>query len=126
MVVTNLWIWSFLQGSVKGVGNVSAVALPSLQRGGKSVIIDVNDADNFSRGHIPDSVNFPMAELKEENHELLKHKDKTVILACQSGNKSSKAARTLQTLGFEKLHILSGGLMSWSKENLPLNSTADK
>lgn len=103
---------------------MSALALPALQRGGKSVIIDVNDAESFARGHIPASINIPQSEINADNKALMKHRTKTVIVVCQSGNKSSKAARTLLSLGFEKLHYLNGGLMSWGKENLPMESKA--
>ena len=123
VVVTNLWIWSFLQGSVKGVGSVSAMGMPALQRGGKSVTIDVSDTANFDSGHIPDATNIPLAELSADNKALMKHEKKTVILVCETGSKSSKAARALVSLGFENLHILSGGMISWNKENLPTEST---
>lgn len=126
VVVFNLWIWSFLQGKVKGVGSVSALALPALQRGGKSVIIDVNDAKDFELAHIPDAINVPVADINAENKALLKHRDKTVILVCQTGTKSSKAARSLSALGFDNLHCLNGGLSSWTKENLPTQSGASK
>jgi len=112
-----------VQGNVKGVSKVSALALPALQRGGKSVILDVNPSDSFAKAHIPDAINVPVDEINAENSALMKHKNKTVILVCQSGGQSSKAARTLVNLGFSDLHILDGGLMSWSKENLPLSST---
>ena len=124
VIVANLWIWSFLQGSVKGVGSVSALSLPALQRGGKSVIIDVNTPESFAKGHIPDAINVPVADINADNKALMKHRDSTVIIVCQSGNQSSKAARSLLSLGFEKLHILNGGLVSWNKENLPLESEA--
>ena len=124
VIVANLWVWSFVSGNVKGVGTVSPLTMPALQRGGKSVIIDVRPADTFAKAHIPDAVNFPVNEINAENSQLLKHKNKTVILVCQTGGQSAKAARTLVSLGFEDLHILGGGLMSWSKENLPLESSA--
>lgn len=125
VIVANLWVWSFVQGSVKGVSKVSALALPALQRGGKSVILDVSPADSYAKAHIPDAVNVAVADISADNTALMKHKDKTVILVCQSGGQSAKAARSLVELGFSDLHILNGGLMSWSKENLPLESSSD-
>ena len=122
VVVANLWVWSFVQGKVKGVSTVSPLSLPALQRGGKSVIMDVSPQENFAKAHIPDAINFPVNEINADNSALMKHKSKTVIIVCQSGTQSSKAARSLVALGFEDLHILNGGLMSWSKENLPLES----
>ena len=122
VVVTNLWIWSFLQGSVKGVGSVSAMGMPALQRGGKSVTLDVSNADTFNSSHIPDAINIPLAELNSDNKLLMKQQKKTVILVCETGSKSSKAARLLQAMGFENLYIMKGGMISWNKDNLPTES----
>ena len=116
-------ILSFIQGRVKGASSVSALELPQLQRDDNSVIIDVNDAKDFAISHIPDAINFPFDSIDANNNQLLKHKDKTVILVCQAGNKSNKAARSLVALGFQDLHILSGGLLSWTKENLPVTTS---
>lgn len=122
MLVANLWLWSLLQGRVAGVSYVSALELPALQRGGKSVIIDVNEAQQFSSSHIPDAKNFPLSSLGEQNSKLAKLKNHTAVIVCQTGGKSAKAAKLLKQQGFEDLHILRGGMMSWTKENLPTTS----
>lgn len=119
VVVANLWLWSLLQSNVKGVGTVSALGLPALQRSGKSVIIDVGEEANFTASHLPDAVNFPVNSISADNAALMKHKDKTIILVCPTGSRSNNAARKLKALGFNDLHILRGGMMSWNKENLP-------
>ncbi len=123
-VVFNLLLLSVLQGSVRGANNVSALEMPALQRKGKSIIIDVNKADHFAASHIPKAVNFPLEDLSADNKSLLKHKDSTVIVCCQTGSRSGKAARQLLDFGFSNVNILNGGLVSWSKENLPLTSEA--
>ena len=123
-VIFNLLLLSILQGSVKGANKVSALEMPALQRKGKSVIIDVNDPKQYAESHIPKSVNFSISDLNAENKDLLKHKDSTVILVCQTGSQSVKAAKSLLELDFSNINILNGGLVSWAKENLPL--TAEK
>ena len=123
IVLANLLAFSFLQDRVKGVGSVGALEFPRLQRGGNYTILDVNDANAFGISHIPDSVNFPIASLNAENAELVKHKDKTTIIVCQTGNKSTKAAKLLVGLGFSDLHVLRGGLIAWTKENLPITTS---
>lgn len=123
VLIANLLILSFFQGRVKGASIVSALELPQLQRGGKSVIFDVNENKDFAISHIPDAVNFPLDTINADNAGLLKHKNKTVIVTCQTGGKSTKAAKSLIALGFENVHILRGGLMSWTKENLPVTAS---
>jgi len=123
VIVANLLLLSVLQSSVKGVGTISALQLPKLQRGGKSVIIDVNDENHFKLAHIPDSVNYPLNSINADNSKLTKLKNKTAILVCQTGTKSNKAAKRLVGLGFSDLHVLRGGLTGWTKENLPISTS---
>ena len=47
-------------------------------------------------------------------------KDKVVIMCCESGMRSSAAARVLQAQGFTKVVNLRGGVQAWRTENLPL------
>jgi len=119
-VVVNLLLWSILQGHVKGAGSISALELPQLQRNGEFTIIDVNPPEQFATGHIPDAVNYPIASLNAENTNLLKLKDKTTIIVCQTGSKSNQATKKLISLGFNDCHILRGGMQNWSKEKLPV------
>jgi len=121
-VVFNLLVWTSLKNVVSGANMVSALEMPALQRKGKSVIIDVNKEEHFKSSHIPKSLNFALEDLNYDNKDLLKHKDSTVIISCQTGSRSIKAAKELLNLGFSNVHVLRGGLMSWSKENLPLTS----
>jgi len=123
VIIANLLMFSFIQGQVKGAKMVSALKLPQLQRDAKSVIVDVNDEKEFALSHISDSQNFPLASINSDNKALLKHKESTVILTCQSGTKSTKAAKILVGLGFNDVHILRGGLFGWTKENLPVSSS---
>ena len=121
-IIFNLLLMSVLRGSVPGAHNVSALEMPALQRKGKSVIIDVNKAEHYQTSHIPNAVNFDLETLNVDYKNLLKHKDSTVIISCQTGARSAKAAKQLLTLGFSNVNILNGGLVAWSKENLPLTS----
>lgn len=122
LVVANMLVFSFFQGKPKGVKDVSVLELPQLQRDGNAVIVDVCEPAEFDKGHIPNSVNYPVKSLDSHNKNLMKLKNKTVILACATGSRSAKAAKALKGLGFENLHVLKGGMMSWNKENLPVNT----
>ena len=122
-VVAVMLVMSYVQGQVRGAKMVSALEMPQLQRGGKSVIVDVNAEKDFAVSHIPNAENFPLESITQENSGLLKHKNSTAVVVCQTGGKSVKAAKSLLGLGFEDVHILRGGLMAWTKENLPVTSS---
>jgi len=116
-------ILSILSGRVKGAKTISALEMPQLQRNDNCVVIDVNPSKDFATSHIPNSINFQLDQLSLENDKLMKHKDDTTVLVCQSGSVSVKAAKTLIGLGFSDVTILNGGLMNWTKENLPTTSS---
>ena len=118
-------ILSYIRGGVAGAKQVSVLEMPTLQRGGKSIVIDVNKSDVYANSHIPKAINIPLEDIAEGNKELSKHKSKTVILTCQSGGRSQSAAKKLIAMGFENVNILRGGLMAWTKENLPVSSSAN-
>lgn len=123
IIIANLLVLSLLQANVRGAKNVSALELPQLQRDGNAVIVDVNDAAIYGNAHIPDSINIQLSSVSADNNELLAMKDKTVILVCNTGSKSAKAARLLVGLDFKNVHLLRGGMQSWTKENLPVSAS---
>ena len=45
------------------------------------------------------------------------------MLICGSGNKTGKAATQLRKLEFDKLFQLTGGLVEWQKDSLPLEKS---
>ena len=119
-LISVLLILSYLQAAVAGANMVSVLEMPMLQRKGKSAVIDVNKADHYAAEHIPNSINIPLENINADNAALLKYKDKTTIVVCQTGSRSTKAAKLLTGLGFTNVNILRGGLISWTKENLPV------
>lgn len=121
-VLFNLVVLSYIRGGVTGANHVSVLEMPALQRNGKSIVIDVNKSEQYASSHIPKAVNIPLEDISESNKELIKNKEKTVILSCQSGSRSQAAAKQLVALGFSNVNILRGGLMAWTKENLPTES----
>lgn len=123
VIIANLLILSLIQGTVRGASMVSALELPQLQRGDNFAIIDVSDSKEFAKAHIPESINISSRDIGTDNKKIMKLKDKTTILVCQTGSNSTKAAKTLVAAGFSDVHILRGGLTGWTKENLPTVSS---
>ncbi|HEY5800900.1 MAG TPA: rhodanese-like domain-containing protein [Burkholderiaceae bacterium] len=109
--------------------------LPALQRRGKKVtplqatlminkdkatIVDVRGSDEFAAGHLRDAKNIPLADLATRAAELDKAKSKPVIVVCQTGVRSAKAAAQLEKAGFTEAYSLDGGVAAWSSGGLPL------
>ena len=109
-----------LRRKASGVQSVSAVQVPQLVNHESAVVIDVSSAGEYKEGHIPNAISIPVAELDKNLKRLQKYKDKPVVLSCRSGTRSNKAAAVLRKNEFTRLYVLSGGLLSWQKENLPI------
>ena len=87
---------------------------------GKTTVVDVRSAEEFAAGHLRDAKNIPLADLSGRIGELDKAKSRTVVVVCQSGARSDKAARQLSAAGFTDVYSLEGGLAAWQAANLPV------
>ena len=99
------------------VGPQKAVMLINRQG---AVVVDVREKKEFDTGHIVDSINIPLAKLKQRLSELRKHKEKPIVVVCKLGQHSSDAAKTLQESDYAEVFRLSGGLTEWKAQSLPL------
>ena len=84
-----------------------------------AVVVDVRSAAEFTKGHIINAISIPSNGFKDQLNLLEKHRDKPIIVYCSSGAQSSQACSTLTKEGFEKVHDLKGGMMSWLNAGLP-------
>lgn len=103
-----------------GARKISPLQLPQLQNREAAVVVDICEAEAFKKGHIEQAINLPLDQIKDKIAKLSKHKNKPIIVACQNGSRSAKAAAILRNNQFSRLYILEGGLAAWKKENLPL------
>ena len=85
-----------------------------------AVVVDVRDKKEFESGHIVDSINIPLAKLKQRITELKKHKEKPVVVVCKLGQHSGEAAKMLTEAGHAEVFKLSGGVTEWKSQSLPL------
>ena len=103
-----------------GIKNANAAQAVQLLNRENGVVIDVCEPKEFSTGHVPNAINLPLASLKDRLRDLDKYKNKPVIVSCRSGNRSLKGAVILRKNGFATVYNLSGGLLAWEKDNLPV------
>ncbi len=82
-------------------------------------IIDVRTPDEYSEGHIENSVNinYNNPDFKAKISEL--NRNDTYLIYCRSGRRSGEALETFKELGFKKVYNLSKGFDSWLSEGLP-------
>jgi rhodanese-related sulfurtransferase len=85
-----------------------------------ALIIDVREPAEFAAGHVLGAKNLPLARLAAPTPELLKRKERPVIVYCDGGDRAGKAAAALKKAGFTRVTNLSGGLKAWQDAGLPL------
>lgn len=79
-----------------------------------AVLLDVREPGEWKRERIPGARHVPLGQLGSRLGELSELKERPVVVQCQSGMRSSMAARTLKQAGFQKVYNLAGGLMAWT------------
>lgn len=123
IVSGGLLLWPMLTRGGGGAGRVSPAQAVQLINREKAVLIDVSEPAEFAGGHAVGSKNVPLGNL-EASGDLPKNKTLPVVVVCPSGTRAVRAAATLKKLGFEKPHVLAGGLAAWREANLPIEKTA--
>jgi len=82
------------------------------------VILDVREQDEWNAGRIPGALFIPMGEIPARIQEI--PSDKTVIIQCRSGNRSSQVTDYLLKQGMTNVHNLDGGINAWQAAGLPV------
>lgn len=62
------------------------------------IIVDVRSEDEYNVSHLVDAINIPYDQI---SFGVNLDKDKTILVYCMSGNRSSIAYKTLDSLGYD-------------------------
>lgn len=96
-----------------------------------AMVLDVREPDEFEAMHIKGSLNVPRGilesacewEYEETEPELMRARDREIIVVCRSGYRSILAAHSLQVLGYKNVVSLKTGLRGWKDYDQPLEGT---
>jgi rhodanese-related sulfurtransferase len=102
----------------KGSG-LDPQAMVQLMNRDKAVVIDVCEPDEFARSHVVGAKNLPLGQLEDKLAQVVKNKSAHVIMVCQVGARSARAAATARKLGYDNVQSLSGGLRAWVAASMP-------
>jgi rhodanese-related sulfurtransferase len=111
-------VWPLLNRS--GANDVNPAEATLLINREDAHVIDVREAEEFAKGHLPDARHIPLAKLADRIGEIEKFKGKPVIVCCASGMRSSRACGQLGKLGFSNVHNLAGGIDAWVGAGYPI------
>lgn len=103
--------------------SIKEIDVPSLQRrmeaGEHFELIDIRTQAEVARGIIPDAKFLPM-HLIPLHAQSLASSDRPVILYCRTGARSAQACAFLMQQGIDNVVNLSGGIVSWAQNGLPI------
>ena len=85
-----------------------------------TLMLDIRSAADFKTGRVLNSTNIPFAELGKRLGDLQKYRDKPVILICKTGQTAGSAANMLRKDGYTKVYRMTGGMVEWTNQGLPL------
>jgi rhodanese-related sulfurtransferase len=111
------------------------LAVPALRRGGaglsaaeatqlinrrNAVVIDLRPAAEFGAGHLPAARSVEFGELQTKLAQVARNKSAPLLLVCQNGQQSQKAAKLAQEAGYGEVHVLQGGVAAWQQAGMPV------
>lgn len=76
------------------------------------IILDVRTEDEYSSGHIENSILISVDDIKSKAESILKEKDQKILIYCRTGNRSNVALKKLKEMGYTNLYDF-GGINSW-------------
>jgi rhodanese-related sulfurtransferase len=97
-----------------GYKNVSTDDAKKLIEDNEVIVLDVRTSEEFQGGHIPNAILIPLQELENRLTEL--DKEKSYLVVCRSGNRSTQASEILSNNGFSTIYNMTGGMNNWAFE----------
>ncbi|GAB4446523.1 MAG: hypothetical protein Kow0031_29160 [Anaerolineae bacterium] len=93
--------------------NIDAQTVEQLRSRDDVVVLDVREDWEYAEGHVPGAVLLPLGQIPNRVSDI--PTDKTVLVVCRSGNRSNQATQFLRQQGFENVHNMTGGMISWQQ-----------
>ena len=73
-------------------------------------LIDVRSEQEFKEGHLPGAILIPVYDLARNISKTVMCRDNVIIVYCQTGARSKKAAKILADLCYTNVYTIKGGL----------------
>jgi SulP family sulfate permease len=81
-----------------------------------TTVVDVREPREYRQSHIAEAISLPLSDILKHDYRL--PQGQRLVLVCQSGRRSRRAAYALQQDGYTDLAILDGGMTAWTAAGL--------
>ncbi len=109
VLLIGLFVWRLRP--VKGVRTITTAQLKNELADKNKQFVDVRTPGEFKGNSIKGFKNIPLDQLPNKASTL--SKDREVVVICQSGMRSARAAKILKNLGFKNITNVKGGMSAW-------------
>jgi hydroxyacylglutathione hydrolase len=109
--------WAMPQGQPP-IPNLAPSDAPAWISAHHPLVIDVREPDEYAAGHLPGARSVPQCALADTLNDL--PRDRDLLLVCQGGVRSLRAAQFLKQSGYDRITNLTGGTAAWIAANLPI------
>lgn len=120
IALTVFIIASFVGRFTRGYREVTPAELTRLINRENALVVDLSPQADFEKAHIPGSRHVAPSQFDPENKDLVKVKDRPVVVVCRNGMSAGAAAKRLVKAGFSQVAMLGGGVNQWLAAELPV------
>lgn len=99
------------------LGTLEAVQLLNRE---DPVVLDVSNSSDYAKGHIRGALHMPPSRIEAGNQQLLKYRERPVLVYCRNNQVAPQMASKLVKLGFTNVNVLAGGLSQWISDQQPV------
>lgn len=85
------------------------------------VVLDVSNSTDYAKGHIRGALHMPPSRIESGNQQLLKYRERPILIYCRNNQVAPQMAGRLVKLGFTNVNVLAGGLTQWISDQQPVS-----
>src|SRR6185503_6096115 len=100
------------------VPSIEPTAAPRWLQERQAVVLDVREPAEYAAGHVPRAISVPQADLATRLDDV--PRDTELLVVCQGGTRSLRAAKFLHQVGYQKVTNLLGGTSGWREAGNPV------
>jgi rhodanese-related sulfurtransferase len=104
---------AYMSAIPEGYMSVSLDSFKEIMDTGEVVVIDVREAGEYEKGHVPGAINIPIRTLAQNLDKV--PADKPVVVYCQSGFRAGMANSALHILGYENARAFAASYKGWTE-----------
>lgn len=101
--------------------NISNKEFIDISNKENAIILDVRTLEEVNQGIIPNAIHIDIISSDFLNKVNELDKEKTFLVYCRSGNRSSMACSLMERHGFKTVYNLGNGIMGWNGEIIEFN-----